>query len=341
MLKSVRAEEKKGRGFWTRWLAPLALAASVVGSPAAASAETVSLGTVAPKNSLWGKVFGVWQEAVKKKSDGKLELNVFYNAVQGDDAAMIDKLKSGQLDGAAVSSIGLAKIHKPILALQLPGLFRSWKALDAARDSVGPELQKGAEAAGFYVTFGDLGKLRGMSIGFEARTPNSLRGKRVLTWRNDKIGPQLWQQVEKVNLVPLSPPEVLSSLKTKSLDFASAPTLAAEQLQWISNFDHIGDESAIMAIGGMAWSKKRIDALPGDLRTILQDTGRIAGEALKKRVRDEDDAAFERASKKMTVVKLTDAERAEWETLFKKTIEKLKQSEFPSDLVDRLVKLKG
>jgi TRAP-type transport system periplasmic protein len=129
-------------------------------------------------------------------------------------------------------------------------------------------------------------------------------------------------------------------LKTKSLDFASAPTLAAEQLQWISNFDHIGEESAIMAIGGMAWSKKRIDALPGDLRTILQDTGRIAGEALKKRVRGEDDA-FERASQKMTVVKLTDSERAEWETLFKKTIEELKKGEFSADLVDRLLKHKG
>jgi TRAP-type transport system periplasmic protein len=183
MEKHTSGETKK-RG-WTLWALVIA-AATAVGAPTVAQAETVSLGTVAPKNSIWGKVFGVWQEAVKKKSDGKLELNVFYNAIQGDDGAMIDKLKSGQLDGAAVSSIGLAKIHKPILALQLPGVFRSWKALDAARDAVGPELQKGAEEAGFYVTFGDLGKLRGMSIGFAARTPSSLGGKRVLTTRSDR-----------------------------------------------------------------------------------------------------------------------------------------------------------
>lgn len=135
----------------------------------AQAAELVTVGTVAPKHSIWGRVFGVWEQAVAKKSDGKLELKVFYNATQGDDGAMIGKLKAGQLDAAAVSSIGLAQIHKPVLVLQMPGVFRSWDALDKARSALKPEFDKAFAKEGFVVGWGDLGRLRGMSRGFAVR----------------------------------------------------------------------------------------------------------------------------------------------------------------------------
>ena len=310
-------------------------------APATASADTVTFGTIAPKQSIWGKVLQVWQAAVKKKTDGTLELEVFYNGTQGDDATMIGKLKSGQLDGAAVSSIGLAKVHKPMLVLQLPGVFRTWEALDKARDSLNDEFVAAAEKEGYYVSIGDIGRLRGMSKGFAVRTPADLAGKNVLSYRHETMGPALWQMVEKVNLVEKSPTEVLPTLKTKGIDFMSAPMLAAEQLQWVSQLDHISSESAVMAIAGTVWSKKRIDGLPADVRAILMDTGKIAGAALRKKVREADDAAFVRASEKMTVVTPTAEERKTWESLFKRTIEKLKQGTFSPELVEKVVAMGG
>src|SRR5678816_1380194 len=87
------------------------------------AAEVLKVGTLAPAASPWGQVFKVWAEAVKKKSDGKLELQFFYNGQQGDEGAMVGKMKAGQLDGSAVTAVGLSKIYKPILAIQMPGLF--------------------------------------------------------------------------------------------------------------------------------------------------------------------------------------------------------------------------
>src|SRR3954466_10656650 len=86
-----------------------------------ARAEVVKIGTLAPPASPWGQVYKVWEEAVKKKSGGRLELQFFYNGQQGDEGAMVVKMKSGQLDGAALTAVGLGKIYKPILALQIPG----------------------------------------------------------------------------------------------------------------------------------------------------------------------------------------------------------------------------
>ena len=310
-------------------------------SSTAQAAELVTVGTVAPKHSIWGRVFGVWEQAVAKKSDGKLELKVFYNATQGDDGAMIGKLKAGQLDAAAVSSIGLAQIHKPVLVLQMPGVFRSWDALDKARAALKPEFDKAFAKEGFVVGWGDLGRLRGMSRGFAVRKPGDLRGRKVLNFRNDVIGPTVYQVVDGATVVPASASEILPLLKKKNLDVISAPSLAAEQLQWAPELDHIGKDSTVIAIGGMVWSKKRLDGLPGDLRKILEDTGKVAEDALRKKIRNEDDLAFDRLSKKMTVVELSDAEREVWKGVFKRVIARLKQGTFEPDLVDRVVGMSG
>ncbi len=318
-------------------LLAFALLCALVAPQVATATESVSLATVAPKNSIWGNVFSVWEKAVTKKTDGKLELKIYFNGVQGDDGAVVGKLKAGQLDAAAVSSIGLAQIHKPVLALQMPGLFRTWEAIDKGRNAVAAEFDAAFEKEGFRVAWGDLGRMRGMSKGFAVRRPKDLKGKKVLGWRNDVIGPVVYQIVPGASIVSLGPTEVLPTLRTGGLDVMTAPTLAAEQLQWTPHFDHISKEATLMAIGGVVWRKKRLDALPGDLRTILEDTGKIAQGAIKKKVRDEDDAVLERMKKKMTVVELTDDEQKEWRELFVKVGERLKQGTFEPKLVDKLV----
>src|SRR5882757_1814288 len=101
---------------------------------------------MAPAESPWGQVFKVWQRAVRertkfpdgqKSSDGKdsaLDLIFYWNGQHGDEVAVIAKMKSGLLDGGAITSVGLSQIYKPTLLLQIPGLFTQWDKLDRARD---------------------------------------------------------------------------------------------------------------------------------------------------------------------------------------------------------------
>src|ERR1043165_636537 len=105
---------------------------------------------------------------------------------------MVSKMKSGQLDGAAVTAVGLSKIYKPILALQIPGLFNSWSKLDAARDALKGEFEKGVSDAGFTLAgWGDVGTVHLMSKGFEVHTPADIQGKKPYQWRDDAVQPIL------------------------------------------------------------------------------------------------------------------------------------------------------
>lgn len=307
-----------------------------------AAEHTIKLGTLAPKSSPWGKVFETWVKAVSEKSGGRLEVQIFYNGSQGDEGAMVGKIKSGQLDGAAVTAVGLGKIYKPILALQMPGLFSSWAKLDAAREALKPEFEKGAADAGFTMLgTGDVGRAYVMSKGIAIRTPENLQGAKPYAWRDDPTAGAVYQVIGGVTPLPLSIPEVLPNLNTGAINIVLAPALAAEQLQWSSKLDHIVSEPVGFAIGALVASSKKLDSLPADLKTILTDTGKVAASALTKRIRSEDDSAFGRLKGKMTVIELTGAEKDQWKGIFKRVRAKLGQGTFDPGLISRLEGMGG
>ncbi|MDI1448087.1 TRAP transporter substrate-binding protein DctP [Polyangium sp. 6x1] len=323
-------------------LGALTVLVGIGASQDASAAEVIKIGTLAPKASPWGQVFSVWEKAVKEKSGGRLELQFFYNGQQGDEGAMVGKMKAGQLDGAAVTAVGLGKIYKPILALQMPGLFSSWAKLDAARETMRPEFEKGAADAGFSIMgWGDVGQAHLMTKGVAVRAPEDFKGTKPYVWRDDAAMPVFFQVIGGVTPVPLNIPEVLPNLNTGAVNALVAPALVAEQLQWASKLDTIVSDSSGFAVGALVLTSKKLDSLPEDLRAVLRDTGKIAASALTKRIRSEDDAAFARLKGKMTVVDLTADQKAKWQGLFKQVRGRLAQGTFSPDLVAKLEGLGG
>jgi TRAP-type C4-dicarboxylate transport system substrate-binding protein len=75
--------------------------------------------------------------------------------------------------------------------------------------------------------------------------------------------------------------------------------------------------------------------MPKDERDILEKTGAAASLALTKIIRKEDDQAFERLKKKMTVHEQTDAEKKAWEDVFKKACVRVK-SALPGDVLSKI-----
>jgi TRAP-type C4-dicarboxylate transport system substrate-binding protein len=303
----------------------------------ARAAEVIKIGTLAPAASPWGQIFKVWADAVSKKSDGRLELQFFFNGQQGDEGAMVGKMKAGQLDAAAITAVGLGKIHKPILALQIPGLFKTWAKLDAAREATRGEFEKGVKDAGFSVLgWSDLGAVHIMSKGFEVHVPDDVKGKKPWLWRDDDVQPLFFQLIGGVSPVPINGPEFLPTLNTAAINDVIAPSLAAEQLQWTSKLDTIIEDTSSLAIGGLVMSSKRLAALPGDLREILTSTATVSVAALKTRIRSEDAAAFMRMKGKMKVVTLNADEKAKWDAFEKQLRQRLAQGTFSADLIARL-----
>ena len=130
-----------------RSLLVAAALAALVGGPALA-VTTLKMGSLAPKKSSWGKIFGHMAAELSERSGGELVLDIFDSGVQGDEKEMVEKMKTGQLQMAAITSIGIGKIDSEVLVFQLPGLFKTVQALDAARDALSPRIEASRSSAG-------------------------------------------------------------------------------------------------------------------------------------------------------------------------------------------------
>lgn len=327
---------------WSVFLACLAVFVGFATQASAAKKTTLRVATLAPKNSSWGKELKKWRSFLKKKTDGKLDVKIYYNAVQGDEHSMVSKMRGRQLDGAILSSGGLSSIYKGVLVLQLPGVVDSWSILDRVRDGMKADIAAGFDKEGFEVTsWGDIGRVHQMSNGFAVRSPSDLKGKSPLVWRDDSVGPIVFSSIGGITPIPLGPMEVLPALRSGKVNVIMAPALAAEQLQWTPHLDHIGQDGTVCVVGGTVFRKDVLEALDPDVKAAFMKVQEKLGKRGMKRIRNLDEEAYARLASKMTVVKLTAAEKGEWTGLLQKAVRRLAQGTYDKAMIQKVVKLAG
>jgi TRAP-type transport system periplasmic protein len=322
----------------------LATVALLVGAPRIASADTITLrlATLAPAASPWGKVFKAWQKGVKDQSNGALELEFFYGNQQGDEVAMVGKMRTRQLDGAAITATGLAQIYKSVLVLQMPGLFRDWASLDNARNTMRPQLDAAFANEGFIIGgWGDVGIAHLMTKGFEVHSPADLKHKNCFFLSGDPIESTFYQVVGDVNPKQLTVPEILPALTAGTINVVNAPALAAEQLQWASLLDHINTAASGIGIGALVFTASKINSLPADLKSLVLTSGNNAGAALTTSIRNQDDLSFGRLKGRMASYQPNPGEDGQWAALFKQTRDRLRGSTFDPKIFDEACKLSG
>lgn len=309
---------------------------------ARADANEIKLATLAPSASEWGKVFKAWGKAVEQESNGSLKLTWYFNGTQGDEIAMVGKMRSKQIDGGAITATGLSQVYPHIVALQLPGLFPTWAKLDQAREKTRARFDKAFADQGFVILgTGDVGIAHIMSRGKPVRVPDDLKSMHPFYIAGDAIGQKFLEIVGVPSPRALAVPAILPALSSRAqgaVDVINTPAIAAEQLQWGAQVDHINTMPAGIGIGALVINKERLDALPADARAVLQRTGTNTGKVLTTRIRAIDDAAFNRLKSNKTVVDLNDAEKGQWNALFTKVRNALKaEGKIKADVFDEVV----
>jgi TRAP-type C4-dicarboxylate transport system substrate-binding protein len=314
-----------------------ASALALVGGDADA-AITLKIGTLAPSGSPWATAFQQISDAISTDSHGEVTLDVRYG--YGDEIRMVSDVRSGQLDGAALTALGLGQIDKDVLAFELPGLFTTWSKLEAARKAMKPELDAEFEKRGFHVLgWGDIGAAKIMSNGYAVRVPTDLRGHNTFVIGGDPIGPAFFAKLGGVTPKAITFAEILPGLSNGSIDIVLAPALAAEQLQWTSRITHINTMTIGFGIGALVVTSSKYGQVPEAMRKDWEARGGATGDKLSAAVRSADARSFARLKSRKTAYDPTDAERAEWKKLFDDTAAQLRGTYFTPAVYDRVVAL--
>jgi TRAP-type C4-dicarboxylate transport system substrate-binding protein len=263
-----------------------------------AGAIVLKIATLAPEGSSWMKLFHQWQTRVEQRSEGRIKIKFYAGGVQGDEPELIRKMRAGQLAGAAITGIGLAKIDPEVRALEAA---RTYEELDHMRARLGEMLRKKFEERGFLLMgWGDVGPVHVFSQR-PIRSLEDLRQTKLWQFSDDPLTKQTFDALG-LHGVPLGVPEVLPALATGTIDAFFGSPLSTVALQWSAHARYVTGSVVGMATGATVITKKMWAEIPPDDQKIIVDEGKKMEADVMKQVREDNKNAFEQLQKKNGLV---------------------------------------
>lgn len=278
-----------------------ALICATLASAPAARADDFKLATLAPGGSPWMEVLDKAAGEIKEKTAGRVVVKYFEGGQQGDERDFVRKINLGQLDGAAVTAVGLSMIDESIRVLELPMMFESAEELDYVADKLWPYFQKKFEAKGFLLNDrGEVGWVYFMSKSKVDKMAD-LKSQKLWLWGDDKLVNAVFKK-NGFTGIPLGVPEVDAALTSGKIDGCYGSPLAAVALQWSTKIKFMTSMPMSFAIGATVMSKKSIGKLSAEDQKSVADIGKSNAKKLRKVIRKANDDAKKSMIKKGVVV---------------------------------------
>jgi TRAP-type C4-dicarboxylate transport system substrate-binding protein len=253
------------------------LAAAVIATPA--SAETLKLATIAPKDSAYYDILHDMGEAWRKASGGAIQLRIYTSGV-GDESDIVRAMSLGQFHVAAISGGGLPDFIPELRALQMPMMLGSDEERDYVGERLHPKLEAIAEERGYKI----LGWVpTGWLYFFTNKpvvTPEDLRQLKIFVWAGNSGYIEAWK-ASGFQPVPLPVTEVLTALQTGLIDAVSAPPLGALSFQWFGSAKHMTDLRWVSLDGAIVMPMKVWKRLPASFQPAMLEAAQTAVIRLK------------------------------------------------------------
>ncbi|PKN16822.1 MAG: TRAP transporter substrate-binding protein DctP [Deltaproteobacteria bacterium HGW-Deltaproteobacteria-3] len=221
------------------------------------------IATLAPDGSVWARHFQEFQNEVIAKSNGEIGFKLYMGGVMGDDRAMYRKMRIGQLQGGGFTMTGISETVPDFRVMAIPFLFRSYAEVDRVAEGLFPLFQKAFQEK-------DLVLLAMTEVGFvytmssePVTTVAQLRASKC--WAPENMG---------VTPIPLSIPDVLSSLQTGMINTVFNGFYGSIVLQWFTRTKYITDTPFGYAYGGLVFSKSAFAKLPPQHAAMMESAAK-------------------------------------------------------------------
>lgn len=277
----------------TAGLAALGAALVVSGaSPGAAQADELRVATLAPDDSAWMKVLSRGAAEIEKATEGRVVLKYYANGVQGDEKDVVRKMGLGQLDGAALTSVGLALIERSVRVLELPRLFKDTDELDYVRARMWRRFQSRFEKKGYMLAprGGDVGWVY-LYTNTAIKSVGDLGKVKMWRWTEDSIVKSMFSKL-KISGVPLGVPQVMPALNTGRINGCYASPVAAVALQWYTKVKFATSVPMSYGVGGSVLRKEAWDKISPEDQAKITKIMKVQALKLRRTIRNDNSRAL-------------------------------------------------
>lgn len=253
--------------------------------PAQAQPKYVfKVASLAPDGSVWVKEFREFASEVTAKTNGDVVFRIYPGGIMGDDQAMYWKLRVGQLQGGGFTVTGVADVVPDFRVMAIPFLFRSYKEVDAVRAGLVPYFKKKFKQSGLeFIAMTEVGFVYAMSTK-PIRTLADLQNSKCWAPPGDPLTGTYLGDLH-ITPIPLSIPDVLTSLDTGMVNTVFNSLYGSIVLQWYTRARYITDVPFGYAYGVFLLDGKAFSRLPPQYARVIHTTADKYFKALIKDTR--------------------------------------------------------
>lgn len=322
---------------WQKIASSALLALAALGSLPAA-AQSLRIGTLVPKNSLYHRQLLEIGESWRAAQGGNGKYLVYPDGSQGGEAEMARRMRIGQLQGALLSVVGLREIEPSIAALQImPLLFRNWEEVDYVREKMRPAMEKKFLDKGFIVlTWGDAGWVRFFSKEAALR-PDDYKKMKFFAWGSEPDQQGIMKSLGYTP-VPLETTDILPAIQTGMINVVPATPYFALATQIYTSAPHMLEINWAPIVGALVVTRKAWDEMSPTTQEALRSASEKAGIQLRAKARQEVEEAVDAMKKRGLVVHRPNAEQMkEWTALAEQLYPRIRGTMVPAETFDEVM----
>ena len=320
----------------------VAVALALPASPPAEAQGRVliRMATLVPDGSSWHLILKETAEKWKELSGGRVRVRLFPGGVAGDDPDVVRKMRLGTLSAGLLSAAGVGEIDKSVYALGVPLMYESYEEVYWVHEKMRARLEANLEKKGFVV----LNWMDGGWVHFFTKkpvaVPDDLRKLKLFTWAGDAEAVEVWR-AGGFRPVPLPSTEIATALQTGLIEALAAPPQVAVISQFFNHAPNLTDLRWQLLLGATLITKKAWDQIPADVQPAIRQATEEAGARLRKEIREAEAKDLEAMKKRgLTVVPVTEAQRAEWQKVTETLYPEIKGRVVPGEAFDEAMRLR-
>ena len=273
----------------------------------------IKLATVAPEGPEYYNLLFEMGQRWQQETNGQVQLRIYPNGVVGGERDTIRKMRVGQIQASAMSSIGLAELTDQIQAFTLPMGFKTYDEVDKVKDVMFDDISEGLSQSGFKLLFlVDIGWVYWFSSK-EISVPQDLKDAKIYTTAGDYVTVELFRKFG-FNAVPVSETDILTSLQTGMINSMQTVPILSLSSGWSALMPNMLDLKWGAFVGAVIVDERVWRKIKPEYQKIMMDIAQDIGKKYQQTGRETEKKAIEAMkSYGMNIITPTDEEIKIWD----------------------------
>ena len=296
----------------------------------------IKLATLAPEGTEYYNLLLEMGQRWQEETNGEVILRIYPNGVVGRESDTIRKMRIGQIQASAMSSIGLADLTDQIQAFTIPMKFKDYDDVENVKEVMFDDISNGLSESGFKLLFlVDIGWVYWFSAN-EISVPEDLRNAKIYTTAGDYVTVELFKRFG-FNAIPVSETDILTSLQTGMINSMQTVPILSLSSGWFSLMPNMLDLKWAVFIGAVIIDERVWSKIRPEHQKAMMEVAQEIGKKYQENGRKTDAQAIEMMKEYGMKVKTpTDEELKIWEDFKEEIIPDVIDTYVPKEVYDKV-----